>query len=240
MSPDPHASGTKTRGISSDARKFELRTLLALAGFIAALLIFLIMAAIVAGGDPPAIDEWVLHGLREPGNLSDPIGPPWFEEMVRDITALGSTFVLTFAVIVAAGYLWMTGAPAKAAFLIAAVSMGALFNRLLKFSFARPRPELAAHAPWITTESFPSGHTANSAIIYLTLGMMLARVESSYPVKLFIFGVCVLVTLLVGLSRIYLGVHWPTDVVAGWSVGACWALMSWYALVWLQPSGTRE
>ena len=228
------------RGVSSDARKFELRTLLALTGFVAALLVFLIAAAAVAGGDTPAFDEWIIHALREPGDLSNPIGPPWFEEAVRDVTALGSTVVLTFAVVVAAGYLWMTDAPAKAAFLIAAVSMGALFNRLLKFGFARPRPEMAAHAPWITTESFPSGHTANSAIIYLTLGMMLARVESSYPVKLFIFGVCVVVTLIVGMSRVYLGVHWPTDVVAGWAVGACWALLCWYALVWLQPSGARE
>ena len=94
-------------------------------------LVFLIAAAAVAGGDTPAFDEWIMHALREPGDLSNPIGPPWFEEAVRDVTALGSTVVLTFAVVVAAGYLWMTDAPAKAAFLIAAVSMGALFKRLL-------------------------------------------------------------------------------------------------------------
>lgn len=210
-----------------------------MAGFAAAALVFLLLATAVAGGDTLAFDEWILHGLRTSGDLTDPIGPPWFEEMVRDITALGSTVVLTLAVIVAAGYLWMTDAPAKAAFLVAAVAMGALLNRVLKFGFARPRPEMAAHVPWVTTESFPSGHTTNSAIVYLTLGMMLARVESSYAVKLFIFSVCVAATLLVGMSRVYLGVHWPTDVLAGWAVGACWALICWYVLLWLQPAGTR-
>lgn len=243
MSPDPqekHREPAATRGISSKARKFELKPLAAAAGIAATGLVFFLFAEAVMDGATLPFDEGIMRALREPGNMADPIGPVWFEEMVRDITALGSTFVLTFAVAVVAGYLWLTGAPQKAMFLVAAVLMGSWINRLLKFSFARPRPEIAGQVAWLTPESFPSGHTANSAIVYLTLGMMLARVETSYAVKVFIFGICVAVTLMIGMSRVYLGVHWPTDVLAGWAVGACWALLCWYALVWLQPSGTRR
>jgi len=227
-------------GISSPARWFELKPLLAVALVAGAALAFAAFADAVMEGETRRFDEWVLRVLREAGDLSNPIGPVWFEELVRDITALGSTFVLTFAVLMVAGYLWIKDKPQKAAFLIAAVSLGALLNRLLKLGYARPRPDIVAHGMHVTTESFPSGHSANSAIVYLALGMMLARVEDSYPSKVFIFAVCVLLTALVGLSRIYLGVHWPTDVLAGWAVGAGWALLCWYVLLQIQPSGTRR
>jgi undecaprenyl-diphosphatase len=238
---DQKDSGTGgLAGISSAARRFELKPLLAVAALAAAGFGFAEFADAVMEGDTRAFDEWLLRALREPGDLANPIGPKWFEEFVRDVTALGSTFVLTFAVVVVAGYLWIKDKPQKAAFLVAAVSLGALLNRLLKLGFARPRPDIVAHGAVVTTESFPSGHSANSAIIYLMLGMMLARVESSYPAKIFIFGVCASLTLMVGLSRIYLGVHWPTDVLAGWAVGASWVLLCWYVLLRLQPSGTRR
>lgn len=243
MSPSPqekHREPAAARGISSKARKFELKPLAVVAGVAATVLMFFLFAEAVMDGATRSFDEGIMRALREPGNMADPIGPLWFEEMVRDVTALGSTFVLTFAVIVVASYLWLAGAPQKAAFLIAAVLTGSWVNRLLKLSFARPRPDIAGQVAWLTPESFPSGHTANSAIVYLTLGMMLARIETSYAVKVFIFGVCVAVTLMIGMSRVYLGVHWPTDVLAGWAVGACWAFLCWYALVWLQPSGTRQ
>jgi undecaprenyl-diphosphatase len=160
--------------------------------------------------------------------------------VVRDVTALGSTVVLTLAVTVVALFLWIRDKPQKAMFLVAAVSLGALLNRALKVGFARPRPDIVAHGAHVTTESFPSGHSANSAIVYLMLGMMLARVEASHAAKVFIFAVCVALTLMVGLSRLYLGVHWPTDVLAGWAVGASWVLVCWYVLLRLQPSGTRR
>ena len=227
-------------GVSSAARRFELTPLLVVAGLAAAGLGFAAFADAVMEGETRAFDEWLLRALRESGDLANPIGPLWFEELVRDVTALGSTFVLTLAVVVVAAYLWIKDKPQKAAFLVAAVALGALLNRVLKLGFARPRPDIVAHGMHVTTESFPSGHSANSAIVYLMLGMMLARVEASYPAKVFIFSVCALLTFLVGLSRIYLGVHWPTDVLAGWTVGAIWVLLCWYVLLRLQPSGTRD
>lgn len=228
------------RGLSSPARRFEQKPLLAVAGACVMALAFVWLAGAVFEGNTSRFDEWLLRALRTPGDLADPIGPRWFEEAVRDITALGSTVVLTLAVIVVALYLWITDAPAKALFLVAAVSFGSLINRLLKIGYARPRPDIVAHGTFVSSESFPSGHTANSTIIYLMLGMMLARVEASYHVKLFIFGVCASIALMVGLSRIYLGVHWPTDVLAGWAVGGAWALICWYGLIYIQPSGTRS
>lgn len=247
MTADPNQKQSQTHkqadggtGISSAARWLELKPLLAVAAIGVAGFGFALFADEVMEGETRRFDEWVLLALRDPGNLADPIGPLWFEEMVRDVTALGSTVVLTLAVIVVAGYLLITRAREKAVFLIVAVVMGSLINRLLKLGYARPRPDIVAHGQYVTTESFPSGHSANATIVYLMLGMMLARVEESYPAKIFIVSVCVIVALLVGLSRIYLGVHWPTDVLAGWAVGGSWVLMCWYLLLRLQPSGTRR
>ena len=233
------SGGTHERGVSSPARRFERKPLVAVAIAGAIALSFVLLAGAVSGGVTEGFDEWVLRALRTPADLADPIGPRWFEEVVRDITALGSTVVLTVAVIVVSCYLWITGSPAKALFLVAAVSLGTLLNRLLKIGYARPRPDIVAHGAFVSNESFPSGHTASSTIVYLMLGMMLARVEASYPVKLFIFAVCAVIAFMVGISRVYLGVHWPTDVIAGWAVGAAWVLIAWYALVRIQPSGTR-
>jgi undecaprenyl-diphosphatase len=132
-------------GISSAARRFELKPLLAVAALAAAGFGFAEFADAVMEGDTRAFDEWVLMALREPGNLANPIGPPWFEELVRDVTALGSTVVLVLAVIVVAGYLLIKDKPQKAAFLVIGVSLGSLLNRLLKLGFARPRPDIVAH-----------------------------------------------------------------------------------------------
>lgn len=226
-------------GLASAARWFELRPLLAIAAVGLAGFGFAKFADEVMEGETRGFDTWVLLALREPGNLAEPIGPKWFEEMVRDVTALGSTVVLTLAVIVVAAYLVLKGSPRKAAFLALAVALGSLINRLLKLGYARPRPDVVEHGQYVSTESFPSGHSANATIVYLMLGMMLARVEASYPVKVFILSVCAAIAILVGLSRVYLGVHWPTDVLAGWAVGGSWVLMCWYLLLKLQPSGAR-
>jgi undecaprenyl-diphosphatase len=228
------------RGISSGARRFELKPLTAVALIAAGATGLALFAGLVMGGHTRAFDEWLLLWLREGGDPQNPIGPAWFEEMVRDVSALGSTFVLTFAVAIVAVYLLIVKAPQKALFLVAACAAGALMNWLLKLAFGRERPDIVPHVTHATGESFPSGHTTNSAIIYLMLGMMLARVEASYTTKVFIFMVCVLLTVLVGLSRIYLGVHWPTDVIAGWALGAIWVLLAWYVLIRIQPSGTRQ
>lgn len=227
-------------GISSAARRLELKVLAGAAIIALAAIALVVLTGAVLDGTTQGFDEWVLRAFRESANADDPLGPPWFEEMVRDISALGSTIVLTLAVLTVVGYLLIVQAPQKAAFLLATACAGTLLNRILKLGVGRPRPDVVTHGTYVANESFPSGHSANSAIVYLLLGMMLARIQISYPAKVYIFMVCALLTVMVGLSRIYLGVHWPTDVIAGWVLGTGWALVSWYLLVRLQPSGTRK
>jgi undecaprenyl-diphosphatase len=127
---------------------------------------------------------------------------------------------------------------ARAAILVlVSVVGGTLLSQTMKFAFARPRPDLVPHGAEVYTASFPSGHSMMSAIVYLTLGALLARTQPDRGVKVYIMTLAVALTLLVGVSRVYLGVHWPTDVLAGWSLGGVWALLSWLVMVWLQSRG---
>ena len=205
-----------------------------------ALFTFAILADEVAEGDTRAFDERVLLALRVPGNLADPIGPRWFEEMMRDFTAIGGTGVLVLMVLAVAGFLTLTGKGYAALAIIVAVSGGTLLSQTMKWAYARPRPELVPHGAEIYTASFPSGHAMMSAIVYLTLGAMLARTQSGQAVKAYIIGVAIFLTVLVGTSRVYLGVHWPTDVLAGWALGALWAIACWLVMLWLQSRGQVE
>jgi undecaprenyl-diphosphatase len=111
---------------------------------------------------------------------------------------------------------------------------------LLKFAFARPRPDIVSPAARVFTTSFPSEHAALSAITYLTIAALLARSQSSSKIGLYFIVLAAFVTILIGVSRIYLGVHYPTDVLGGWCIGAAWALGCWALMTWLQHSGHVE
>ncbi len=189
-----------------------------------ALFAFFKLASEVLEGETLAMDGWLLQALRSPSNIAVPVGPGWLQEAMADITALGGVSVLTLLTVISAGYLIAARKPATAAFLVAAVTGGALASTLLKMTFARPRPDLVSHLVEIHTASFPSGHAMNSAITYLTLGALLARAENDRAVRIYLMSVAVGLTLTIGFSRVYLGVHWPSDVLAGWCVGAAWAV----------------
>ncbi len=191
-------------------------------------------------GDTRGFDSALLLALREPGDRSDPLGPPWLEGAARDVTALGSLVVLGLLTLAVAGYLALGGKRHAAWLTVAAVAGGQLLNTLLKAGFARPRPDLVPHAVEVFSASFPSGHAMASAATYLTLGALLARVQRRRRLKLYTLGLAVALTLLVGVSRVYLGVHWPTDVLGGWAAGAVWALLCWLAALWLQRRGRVE
>jgi len=194
----------------------------------------------VLEGTTQRYDEWVLHKLRTSGDMSDPIGPEWFEDMWRDVTALGSFTILTLVTVACAGYLLMRGRRRMFMLLVVATIGGLLVSLLLKNVFSRPRPEFASGTTHVLTASFPSGHSMLSAIVYLTLGVLLTRTSTQYRFKLYFLTTAVLVTVLVGLSRIYLGVHYPTDVLAGWSFGLIWALLCWLVARFLQKRGAVE
>lgn len=190
------------------------------------------LASATATGSTRAFDSGIMTALRAPGDLKQPIGPAWLQEAMLDFTALGGTAVLTLLTILSCGFLLAQRKWRRAAFLAVAISGGAILNAALKIGFARPRPDLVAHLVKVHDLSFPSGHAMNSAVVYLTLGVLLARAETGRRVKAYLLGGAVFLTFLVGCSRVYLGVHYPTDVVAGWTVGASWATLCWLVAEW--------
>ncbi|MBZ9822243.1 phosphatase PAP2 family protein [Mesorhizobium sp. CA4] len=183
---------------------------------------------------PHAFDTEILLAFRHAGQPDSPIGPPWLEGAVRDVTALGSTAVLVLITTATILYLLLIRRPSTALFMFAAVAGGQVLSSLLKFEVDRPRPDLVSHLVNETSLSFPSGHAMLSAVTYLTLGSLTARFLPDRRTKVFVLGLAVLTTVLVGASRVYLGVHWPSDVLAGWCAGFAWAMLCWLAARLLQ------
>lgn len=217
MDPLPRLAAL-ARSIRGDGRL--LLTFLALA---IVALAFLKFASEVSEGDTMAFDRWVMLALRHPDNLAIPAGPAWLLPVMRDITNLGGPAGLTAITLVVAGFLLATRKFATAALVLAATIGGAILSGVLKDIFLRARPAIVPHLVFVDTTSFPSGHAMNSAIVFLTLGALLTRTRKSRAARLYLVAAAILLTLLVGISRVYLGVHWPSDVIAGWIVGAAWA-----------------
>lgn len=216
----------------------ELSFLLFLFLLSGALWAFVSLAEEVMEGDTEAFDDAILLSLREPADVSDPLGPGWLEEAGRDLTALGGIPVLGLVTLTVCSYLVLVRRR-QAAAVVAVATVGALLlSTVLKDLIDRTRPDLVPHGARVYTASFPSAHAMNSASIYLTLGALLAQVEKRRLIKMFILTIAATTTLLVGISRVYLGVHWPTDVLAGWTAGAGWATLCWLLARWLQRRGS--
>ena len=178
-------------------------------------------------GETRSFDTAILLALRNPADSADPLGPAWIEELGRDVTALGGFGILVFLTVAVVGFLWLQGKRREMLFVAASVASGQLASTLFKLGFDRPSPDLVPHGAVTYTSSFPSGHAMMAAVTYLTLAALLSRDQPRRVLKAYLLAVAVIVTLAVGASRVYLGVHWPTDVLAGWTVGAAWALMCW-------------
>lgn len=218
----------------------EARTLIALFISVGAMLIFAEFVGRVVDGDTRAFDESVLLAFRDPKNPSYPLGPAWLQIVFRDITPLGGYAVVILISLAVIGYLLMDGKRGAAFWVLASVGGGAVLSNVLKFAIERPRPDLVARLIEVNTSSFPSGHATLAAVTYLTLGALLSRVEARRRAKIYVLAVAVVLTFLIGVSRIYLGVHWPTDVLAGWCIGAAWAMLCWRIALALQRSGKIE
>jgi len=208
------------------SRISEIVPIAALLGVGLPLLLFAHIAEEVGEGETRGFDQALMLALRA-GDPADPIGPRWFEAAVVDVSALGGLAVLALVTLFAAGYLLVLKKWGAAGLLLAATFGGATLSEGLKLGFARPRPDLVAHIVETTSMSFPSGHAMLSAVTYLTLGALMARAQERQRVKTYILSAAILLTLLIGASRVYLGVHWPTDVLAGWCLGAAWAMLCW-------------
>lgn len=193
----------------------------------AALWVFLAVSEEVVEGETRALDIAILLAFRPSGHPEGLLGPRWLQEAARDITGLGSAAVLGLIVAATIVFLLLARKYRTALFVLAATSLGYAANSLLKMYFNRPRPDLIPNNFYVTTASFPSGHAMLSATVYLTLGAVLARLAPTLRLKLSVLCVAALLSGLVGLSRVYLGVHWPSDVLAGWAAGAAWAFGAW-------------
>ena len=202
---------------------FALIILLCVGGFY----LFAKLAFEVLEGERRVIDTRILLFFRDSTNPENPLGPPWLPEMMRDMTALGGIGLLTIITVATIIYMVVLKKYGQAIYISAAVSTGVLLSNLLKIGFDRPRPDLVPHDSIVYMPSFPSGHSLMAAIVYLTLGALLAEVQPNRALKVYVLSFMVFLTALTGVSRIYLGVHWPSDVLAGWLVGFAWALLAW-------------
>lgn len=197
------------RGFASHCR---LETWILMSALTISVLLFAfgLIAQEVSEGELLTFDKSVMPALRNPANPSIPIGPPWLQEAARNITSLGSTTVLGIISLAVVGYLFLARIPAEAWLILGAVLGGIALNNLLKFA------------------------STLSAITYLTIGALLAQTHSSFTIRLYFMSLAAFLTVLVALTRIYLGVHFPTDVLGGWCIGAAWAMGCWALVAWLQ------
>lgn len=211
-------------------KRFEARVLLGLILAAAALWTFLDIADEMADGETRGVDSRIILMLREPGDLNNPIGSKDIEEAVRDITALGGTTLVIAVTVVSVLAFAFHKRRIHAAVMASAVLAAWASSHFTKALYGRPRPDLVPHEAYVYSASFPSGHSTMSTAAFLTLAMLVASLEAKRRSKVLVYTLAAMVVAGVGFSRVYLGVHWPSDVLAGWCLGAVWALLGWMAL----------
>jgi undecaprenyl-diphosphatase len=226
LRPDLLAS---LRSLRSE-RRLPLRLILLLGGTALTALLFLWLWSEIAEGELNAIDREILLAFRNSADLTTMAGPTWLRQTMLDFTTLGGTTVIILMIVGSATFLYMKGAHRMALVIVGATISGSIMVTLLKGFFQRPRPTLVDHLVIEHSASYPSGHAANSAIVYLTIAVLFLRAEPSLKTRIFVLSAALLLTFAVGVSRVALGVHWPSDVLAGWMFGISWACL-WALLV---------
>lgn len=227
-----------TKLIIKGFKLFEPVVLLAMMVLIVMVMGFIEVADDVMEGDTHGIDTTLLMMMRDSNDPQNAWGPPWAEEMMRDVSGMGGILILSFVSIGAAAYLFMRGKIGQGIYLLGTVAVGTGLSNILKAGFGRPRPGLVPHSSYTFTDSFPSGHSMMAAIVYLSVGVLLARSHYDIMLKIYFIAISVILTVAIGISRVYLGVHWPSDVLAGWMAGCAFALI-FYMLEWAWMSRTR-
>nr|WP_299907889.1 phosphatase PAP2 family protein [Sphingomonas bacterium] len=227
---DPlHAEGADAAGRIPDDIRHPPWPLIGAGAVAAAVLLLGLIGTLIDRGLQFGFDRAILLAMRHGTMHGAAIGPVWLRQAMVDVTALGGETVLVILVTVIAGFLavqrhWLTMGLVLGGTITGSIAVG-----IAKALIGRARPELTDHLVQVTSASFPSGHAANSAIIYLTIASLVVQIVEERRARLFILAVAVLLVTAIGFSRIYLGVHWPSDVLAGWSFGTLWAL-AWWAL----------
>lgn len=216
-------------------QRIEAQTLAVLCVLFGSLWAVLALGSEVREGETAGIDRAILLWFRTPGNLGLPIGPAWLQESARDITALGGFTVLTLLTIGATLALLAANRQRQALVFAATVIVAQIASTGLKTLNGRPRPALVPYLDAVMSSSFPSGHAMMSPVVYFTLVAIVAAGSSGRPLRTLMIGSAVLLVIAIGVSRVYLGVHWPTDVLAGWTIGSAIALVAWRGLALLRP-----
>jgi undecaprenyl-diphosphatase len=221
---------SKPRRLRGLLQRTEPRALTALAASAGAAWAFLALASEMQEGETLALDRRLLLAFRTPGDPTRLLGSRSFQEAMRDVTALGGFTVLTLVAVVGTIAFLLHRKPRQAVTLAITALVAEFGSQQLKLLYGRPRPDLVPHAVYVYSGSFPSGHSMLSAAVYLTLAMLIASLEPRRAMKVLAFAVGAPIVVAVGVSRIYLGVHWPSDVLAGWCAGAVCALIAWCGL----------
>ncbi len=216
-----------TSGIPGWLNRYEPLLLVMFAALSGGILLFIYLTGEVLEGSTKGFDEAILLALRQPGNFAMPIGPGWLTHAVKDITSLGGTTVLALMTALVTIYLLLDRQRSIAIFILASVLGGWALSTALKIGVARARPDIVPHLVEVQDLSFPSGHAMVSAVTYLTLAALISGTRTYRSTRVFIVAAGILLTLMIGASRVYLGVHYPTDVLGGWCAGATWALACW-------------
>jgi len=189
------------------------------AGFavlLAASALFAWMADEVGEGSTQRFDNAVLLWLKQHSS-------PLLDRLALEVTALGSGGVVVMMVLVSTAFLWMSKHRYSVLMLWVALLGGEALNGLLKRAFDRPRPNLFQWKTTASLSSFPSGHAMTSVIVYVTLAYLIARLEPSRAMRRLTLGFAAVLVLGIGWSRLYLGVHYPSDVLAGYAAGFAWS-----------------
>jgi len=218
----------------------ELKLLVIGLGLCGVLFLFIRLAGEVMKGDTQTLDVQIIRSLRSAADPALPIGPAWMEGVLIDVTALGSPIVLGLIVLIITGYLLLEARYVTAVIVLLSSISGEILNETLKVFFERPRPSVVTHLRTVVTASFPSGHAMESAIIYLTLGALLMRVVEGRITKVYCMAMAMFLTLIVGVSRVFLGVHYPSDVLGGWMLGFFWAAVTFLVTQRFERTVDRE
>lgn len=213
------------------------RHALALAAALIAAFVFVAWWAGTSAGS--ALDRHLLLALQSVGDTTSPRGPAWLNEAGRDLTALGSISVLILATALTTGWLLLTRQLTTALGMLAVISGGIAVSFMLKWGFNQPRPDLVTDVTRVFTTSFPSSHAMSSLVTFLTLATALGRQVRLATARCYLIGAALTLSLVSGLSRIYLGVHWPSDVVAGWLAGLTWLVLADLASRHLKTQGDQ-
>jgi undecaprenyl-diphosphatase len=211
-------------------KRLEARALLVWFSIASALWIFFTLGAEIGEGDTSAFDRKLIRLLRNSDMGGEPVGPAWFKDSMRDVTALGGfTFLTLMTTVVVLGLFFHRKRREGIIVALTAISSQTSIE-ILKVLYDRPRPDPVLPHLHAYTASFPSGHTTESTAIFLTVATAIATLEANDNTKMLTYAVATFAILSIGFSRVYLGMHWPTDVLGGWVLGTAWALVAWTAL----------